>query len=85
MMRHVAIIVLALTASATMAKAPREAGEKTADNGDKVVCKRFVKTGSLVDSYRTCKPKREWERDRENLRALSVSNSCRNVGNGGPC
>ena len=47
------------------------------DSRDRIVCRRFLRTGSLVDSYRTCKSNREWQREHENLQHLSVSNSCR--------
>ncbi|HEX8240087.1 MAG TPA: hypothetical protein VF574_10155 [Allosphingosinicella sp.] len=53
-----------------------EAPEKAAGNPDKVVCKRFVRIGSLVDGYRTCKTKREWERERDNLRTINWSSPC---------
>jgi hypothetical protein len=59
--------------------------ERANDSPDKVICKRFVKTGSLVDSYRTCKTRAEWIRDRENLRQLTASESCANRGNGDGC
>jgi len=45
---------------------------------DRIICRRFLRTGSLVDSYRTCKTRAEWDREHENLQHLSVSNSCRN-------
>jgi hypothetical protein len=48
------------------------------DSRDRVVCRRFLRTGSLVDSYRTCKTNGEWQREHENIQHLSVSNSCRN-------
>ncbi len=59
--------------------APRQAvdaPEGAAGNPDKIVCKRFVRIGSLVDGYRTCKTKKEWERERENARQFKVSDSC---------
>jgi len=86
-MLRIIAAMLALTATAAIAAPPNgEIAEKTADSGDTMVCKRFVRTGSLVDGYRTCKTKREWERERDNLRApSSSSNSCRNSGSGGPC
>jgi hypothetical protein len=62
---------------------PADAPERAADARDKMICKRFVRTGSLVDGYRTCKTKWEWERERENLRQQSVSDSCRDRANGG--
>jgi hypothetical protein len=71
-------------ASAAQAQVPRsDAPEKTADSGDKIVCKRFARTGSLADSYKTCKTKHEWERERDNVRQLSVVDSCRDRANGG--
>lgn len=53
------------------------ASQATPDSRDGVVCRRFPRTGSLVDSYRTCKTNREWQREHENIQHLSVSNSCR--------
>lgn len=50
---------------------------------DRVVCRRFLRTGSLVDSYRTCKTNREWQREHDNLQRLSVSEACRDRANGG--
>jgi hypothetical protein len=50
---------------------------------DRVVCRRFLRTGSLVDSYRTCKTNREWQREHENLQRLSATESCRDRANGG--
>jgi hypothetical protein len=78
---------LMLCATAAQA-APRQADtpERVADAGDKIVCKRFAKTGSLVDSYRTCKTKAEWERERDNLRELDRSYGCRmNDAQATPC
>jgi hypothetical protein len=71
------------TAIAAQAAPPLLEGERAADPQEKVVCKRFIRTGSLVDSYKTCKTKHEWERERDNLRQLSVSDSCRDRANGG--
>jgi len=70
---------------AAAAAAPQEVAEKAADDRDKIVCKRFVETGSLVKGYRSCKTKWEWERERENLRTLNVTDSCRARGSGGAC
>ena len=60
-----------------------DAPERAAGARDKMICKRFVRTGSLIDGYRTCKTKWEWERERENLRQQSISDSCRDRANGG--
>lgn len=58
----------------------------SANDPDKVICRRFAVTGSLVSSYKTCKTRREWETEHEALRSTGPgSDSCRNSGNGGPC
>jgi hypothetical protein len=82
-MRHAVVIVSAclLMAAATATHAEPGSARASAgaqDNRDRIVCRRFLRTGSLVDSYRTCKTNREWQREHENLQHLSVSNSCRN-------
>lgn len=71
-------------ASAAQAEPRRgvDAGERAAGNPDKVVCKRFVRIGSLADGYRTCKTKREWERERENARTVNWSNACKSAESG---
>ncbi|HEU0098663.1 MAG TPA: hypothetical protein VFQ67_07790 [Allosphingosinicella sp.] len=80
MKRPVALLLFCgLFSAAAAQSAPRSgvnAPEKAAGNPDKVVCKRFVRVGSLVDGYRTCKTKREWERERENARTVNWSNPC---------
>lgn len=82
-----AIVGFALAAATAGQAAPTQAdtGERAAGPRDKVVCKRFVRTGTLADTYRTCKQKWEWERERENLRQLNVANSCRALAEGGTC
>lgn len=61
-------------------------GEQAADPQDKVICKRFVETGSLVKGYRTCKTKREWENERSNIRSGGPGGSaCRDAANGANC
>lgn len=74
-----------VTTASQAAQGKADAPEKAADARDKIICKRFVRTGSLADSYRTCKTKWEWERERENVRQLNAANSCRNVAEGGSC
>jgi len=78
-------IALASAAAAGAAPPRSDNPERAADARDKIVCKRFVKTGSLVDGYRTCKTKWEWERERENVRQFGVSDSCSARGEGGSC
>lgn len=63
----------------------RDAAERSADSRDKIICKRFKETGSLVRGYRTCKAKSEWDRERDNIRQLSVSDGCRMRGDGLGC
>lgn len=71
-------------ASAAQSAPPQgvDAPERAAGNPDKVVCKRFVRTGSLADGYRTCKTKKEWERERENARTVNWSNACKSAESG---
>lgn len=72
------LFALALLAGQAPAAA-RDASEASADPLDKMICKRFADTGSLVASHRECKTKRDWERDRENMRAQAgtLMGSCR--------
>jgi hypothetical protein len=59
---------------------------KSTDPRDQIVCRRNLRTGSLADTVRTCKTRREWDRDAESIRApSSSSNSCRDTANGGQC
>jgi hypothetical protein len=77
MLRILFISALLAAGAPAMAEQPkRDAPEKVADSGDKMICKRFTETGSLVKSYRTCKTKAEWERERENIRMLNPTASC---------
>jgi len=88
MPRLIAIAFVCSLAGASAAQsAPgrgADAPEKASGNPDKIVCKRFVKIGSLVDGYRTCKTKREWERERDNVRTVNWSSPCPS-GNSGNC
>jgi len=59
--------------------------EKAADSRDKMICQRFVETGSLVRGVRVCKTKAEWEQERDNIRREPGIDSCRNRASGGPC
>jgi len=83
-----ALIAFALVAASESGSKPapiaRES-ERAADAQDKLICKRFVETGSLVRGYRMCKTKRDWERSRDDIRSRSGagSASCRDAANGG--
>ena len=77
--------ICGLVSAAAAQSAPRrgsDAPEGAAGNPDKIVCKRFVRTGSLADSYRTCKPKKEWERERDNVRTINWSSPCKSAESG---
>jgi hypothetical protein len=86
MLRQAAILFsCAVIAASPAQSAPRrgaDAPETAAGNPDKVVCKRFAQVGSLVASYRTCKTKREWERERENARTVNYSTPCASANTG---
>jgi hypothetical protein len=59
---------------------------KLADKSEKMICKRFLETGSLVKGYRACKTKRDWERERDAIRSVtSNSGSCAGQGISGGC
>jgi hypothetical protein len=75
----------ALIAGAAFAAPPKSDVERVADAGTKMICKRFARTGSLADSYRTCKTKSEWDRERDNVRQMTASEACRMRGEGGGC
>jgi hypothetical protein len=76
--RAIASVCIALAAtSAHAAPSNGRASAGAQDNRDRIICRRFLRSGSLVDSYRTCKTNREWQREHENIQRLSVSNSCR--------
>ena len=85
------IFVLASVAAAASAAyaAPVVSGTsaKAADPRSQIICRRFVRTGSLVDGYRVCKTRGEWDREQENVRQFSVSDSCSTRGepSRGPC
>lgn len=79
MNRFIALTIACVLATPTAAgSAPRRADsiEQPSDPNAKIVCKTFTRIGSLVDRYRTCKTKGEWQRERDNLRQVNVSDSC---------
>ncbi len=77
-----ACALLSATAAQSAPRQAADAPERAAGPGDKVVCKRFLKTGSLVDAYRTCKTKAEWQRERDNVRQVNWSTPCRSANSG---
>ena len=88
-MRFVFALALVLPIAAPGAAAPqtgqKDVGEKAADPDSKTICKRFVRTGSLVDGYRVCKTKIEWQRERDLLRQQTNGTACQNTGMGNTC
>lgn len=87
MLRVIAAVALLASAAGAADRAPvkKDEAEKASDSRDKVICKRFVETGSLVRGYRICKTKAEWERERDNIRQLAPTQSCRTSGQGFGC
>ncbi len=86
MMPFVVSAALALQLAAGGAGKPaRDQGERAADPAGKVICKRFLETGSLVGGYKICKTKADWEKGRDSLRQTMSSESCRLSGQGGAC
>lgn len=71
-----AACVLAASTAAQSAPQPADAPEQPADPNEKVVCKTFTRIGTLASRYRTCKTKGEWQRERDNLRQVNISDSC---------
>ncbi|HET9640488.1 MAG TPA: hypothetical protein VFP12_14915 [Allosphingosinicella sp.] len=79
MHRFIALTVAGVLAASTAAEAaPRRADspEQPSDPNEKIVCKTFTRIGTLASRYRTCKTKAEWQRERDNLRQVNVSDSC---------
>lgn len=87
MIRSLAAVALLLNGVAAVAATPvsPDDHEKSADSDTKLICKRFTETGSLVRGYRTCKTKREWQRERDSLRMVHSTNSCAKQAETGSC
>lgn len=74
--------VLAASTAAQSAPRPADSAEQPSDPNEKVICKSFTRIGTLAGRYRTCKTKAEWQRERDNLRQVNVSDSCSSRYNG---
>lgn len=94
MVRKWGFVILALMALSLIAaddthsqpKPVTDAIEQVSDPQDKMICKRFVETGSLVKGYRVCKTKREWVIARQEIRdAPPTAASCANLNPNTPC
>jgi hypothetical protein len=79
------LAVIACAALASGAAAKDQKTGKVSERGEKIVCKKFLETGSLVRGYRECKTEAEWARERANLRPADLVSSCRNSGQTGGC
>lgn len=83
------MLILLLMSLASVDSQPTPAATRAkpdANSAEKVICRRFAVTGSLVGTYKACKTQREWDQERDNIRASGPgSESCRNAANGGPC
>lgn len=77
----IAVACAVTVSSVAYAQRPRQnrTGE-VAGPRDEIVCRRFVRTGSLADFYRVCKTRGEWDRDRQNVRDVTNRNSCLSEG-----
>lgn len=80
-----ALLVGALCVAPLSAKTKDDvfAPERVSDPDDKIICKRYTETGSLVRVRKVCGTKADWEKKREDLHNLSVVNSCRLASEGG--
>lgn len=87
MVRLIAVgaVLLQIASVATATPPPRDAVEKSADAADKMICKRFLETGSLVKAQRVCKTKADWERSRTEARQLDTTRSCSGIGGDSLC
>jgi len=66
-----------LVCSVGAQSAPRQAAaSKKAGVTDRMICKTYVRVGTLADRHRICKTKVEWDEERK-LRELDPSEACR--------
>ena len=81
--------MLRLLASAALLVAVPSAALAAPDNSansrEKLICKKFLETGSLVKGHRVCKTKSEWEKERANIRASVVGGGACASGQSGTC
>lgn len=85
-MRHNVIVAVAcVLASAAEAQTPRPNAAEVAGPRDEMICRRFVRTGTLADHYRVCKTRGEWDRERAERRQFNNPASCRMADGAAPC
>jgi len=85
MLTFLIIALLAAGDAGPQTARPADEGERTSDAPDKMVCKRFTETGSLVRAQRVCKTKRDWDRERSVIRSAPAGGSCNASGTGSGC
>ncbi|GHH16433.1 hypothetical protein E2E30_14115 [Sphingomonas sp. AAP5] len=79
------LLLLSLTAPDPQ-PTPAQATKTAATAPEKRVCREFPVTGSLVGSQKVCKTRREWDIDRERIRASGLTSGvCGNQGISGNC
>ena len=71
--------------TAAHAGAPPQPAKPKAFDPEKMVCKRFVRTGSLIDGYRICKKNKEWNADVDTAREAGESIIKNQCGRDGTC
>jgi hypothetical protein len=69
-----AALSLAAITGAQAAEQPKPSA--AAAPGDKMICKRFTRIGTLAGSYKTCKTKSEWDREHSNIRTAGYGSYC---------
>ncbi len=84
-MRYFTLIIVACTLTVgTVATAQSSRRSRTGDvagPSTDVICRRFVRIGTLADFYRVCKTRGEWDRERMNIRnGVMNRNSCQTEG-----
>ncbi len=79
-----AFVVFSLLAASDQVSAA--AATQVPNPPEKMICKRFIETGSLVKGYSVCKTKQDWARSRERIRqSIGGIDSCRDRAEGGSC
>ena len=71
--------------SAAHAGPPAQPAKHGAIDPEKMTCKRFIRTGSLIDGYRICKKNKEWNADVDTARQVGESIIKNQCGHDGSC
>ena len=73
---HIAALAASISIVTVAQGAEPAKPSKASAPGDKMICKRFTRIGTLAGHYRTCKTKREWDREHANIRSAGQSGYC---------